>query len=47
MQDFAAIRMTGTAVHYFVLCQRKLWWFAHGMEQEHLSRGAAGQEEAK
>jgi len=33
----------GTEVHYYVLCPRKLWWFAHGMEQEHVT-GSVGQE---
>jgi CRISPR-associated exonuclease Cas4 len=36
-------RLTGTEVHYFILCQRKLWWFSHGIEQEHVS-GSAGAE---
>ena len=35
--------ITGTEVHYYVLCPRKLWWFSHGMEQEHAT-GAEGQE---
>ena len=26
----------GTEVHYYVLCRRKLWWFTHGIEQEHV-----------
>ena len=38
-----ALRIGGTEVHYYVLCPRKLWWFSHGMEQEHVS-GAAGAE---
>jgi CRISPR-associated exonuclease Cas4 len=33
----SALRVGGTEVHYCVLCERKLWWFAHGMEQEHTS----------
>ena len=33
--------ITGTEVHYFVLCPRKMWWFSHGIEQEH-SGGASG-----
>jgi len=37
------IRITGTEVHYFVLCPRKLWWFSHGIEQEH-SSGNTGAE---
>ena len=32
-------RITATEVHYFVLCPRKLWWFSHGIEQEHVSGG--------
>ena len=39
----AALRVTGTQVHYYVLCPRKLWWFTHGMEQEHAG-GNTGQE---
>ena len=35
---------TGTEVHYYVLCPRKLWWFAHGIEQEHSDGGVGGQE---
>ena len=42
--DIAALRITGTEVHYYVLCPRKLWWFCHGMEQEHSGGGTAGQE---
>ena len=30
------LRITGTEVHYAVLCPRKLWWYSHGMEQEHV-----------
>ena len=33
--DLQALRIGGTEVHYFVLCPRKLWWYTHGMEQEH------------
>ncbi len=36
-------RISGTEVHYYVLCPRKLWWYAHGMEQEHVT-GGVGQE---
>lgn len=35
--------ITGTEVHYYVLCPRKLWWYSHGMEQEHVT-GGVGQE---
>src|SRR2546423_10051541 len=38
-----ALRIGGTEVHYYVLCPRKLWWFAHGMEQEHVG-GTGGSE---
>lgn len=42
------LRIGGTEVHYYVLCPRKLWWFSHGMEQEHAggagASGSAGQE---
>ncbi|BDI34140.1 CRISPR-associated protein Cas4 [Capsulimonas corticalis] len=31
--------LTGTEVHYYALCPRKLWWFSHGMEQEHVTGG--------
>ena len=37
------LRVGGTEVHYYVLCPRKLWWFSHGMEQEHVGNNA-GQE---
>ncbi len=45
--SLAALRVGGTEVHYFVLCPRKLWWFSHGMEQEHAggaSASSVGQE---
>jgi CRISPR-associated exonuclease Cas4 len=35
--------ITGTEVHYLVLCPRKLWWFAHGVEQEHVGETQAAQ----
>lgn len=38
-----ALRIGGTEVHYYVLCPRKLWWFSHGIEQEHVT-GSAGAE---
>ena len=31
-----ALRISGTEVHYYVLCQRKLWWLTHGAEHEHV-----------
>lgn len=37
------LRISGTEVHYYVLCPRKLWWYTHGMEQEHVD-GGVGQE---
>jgi CRISPR-associated exonuclease Cas4 len=43
-RDVATLRITGTEVHYYVLCPRKLWWFCHGMEQEHSGGGTSGQE---
>lgn len=42
-QSLASLRISGTEVHYYVLCPRKLWWFTHGMEQEHVD-GGVGQE---
>lgn len=36
-------RISGTEVHYYVLCPRKLWWYSHGLEQEHVT-GGVGQE---
>ncbi len=38
-----ALRIGGTEVHYFVLCPRKLWWFSHGMEQEHVTGGVGAE----
>jgi len=38
-----ALRVGGTEVHYYVLCPRKLWWFSHGMEQEHVEGSAAAE----
>lgn len=35
--------ITGTEVNYCVLCTRKLWWYSHGLEQEHAGDNA-GQE---
>jgi CRISPR/Cas system-associated exonuclease Cas4 (RecB family) len=40
--DTTDARVTGTEVHYFVLCPRKLWWFSHGMEQEHVGQHTLG-----
>ncbi len=37
------LHISGTEVHYYVLCPRKLWWYSHGMEQEHVT-GGVGQE---
>jgi len=37
------LRVRGMEVHYYVLCPRKLWWFSHGFEQEHV-HGTAGHE---
>lgn len=33
--DLGRLRVGGTEVHYYALCPRKLWWFSHGLEQEH------------
>ena len=41
--NLADLRIGGTEVHYFVLCPRKLWWYTHGLEQEHV-HGSAAQE---
>lgn len=38
-----AMRVGGTEVHYYVLCPRKLWWYSHGMEQEHVSGGVGAE----
>jgi len=40
--SLTALRIGGTEVHDYVFCPHKLWWFSHGMEQEHVhgSRGA-------
>ena len=43
MENLQDIRVGGTEVHYFVLCPRKLWWFSHGMEQEHAGGASASQ----
>lgn len=37
------LRVGGTEVHYYVLCPRKLWWYSHGMEQEHVSGGVGAE----
>jgi CRISPR-associated exonuclease Cas4 len=42
-ETLANLRIGGTEVHYYVLCPRKLWWFAHGLEQEHVT-GTTAQE---
>ena len=34
VHPLTALRISGTEVHYYVLCPRKLWWYAHGLEQE-------------
>jgi CRISPR-associated exonuclease Cas4 len=41
--SLADLRIGGTEVHYYVLCPRKLWWFSHGMEQEHSGGSASHQ----
>ncbi len=42
-QNLPNLGIGGLDVHYCVLCPRKLWWYTHGMEQEHVS-GSSGQE---
>ena len=44
--SLADLRIGGTEVHYYVLCPRKHWWYAHGLEQEHAGGASttAGQE---
>lgn len=37
------LRIGGTEVHYYVLCPRKLWWYSHGVEQEHVSGGVGAE----
>lgn len=39
----AALGITGTQVHYYVLCPRKLWWYTHGIEQEHVEAGTGAE----
>lgn len=29
-----SLRITGTDIHYYVVCIRKVWWRSHGLEQE-------------
>lgn len=41
--DLSSLRVGGTEVHYYVLCPRKLWWFSHGMEQEHVEGGVGAE----
>ena len=41
--SLAELRIGGTEVHYYVLCPRKLWWFSHGMEQEHVDGAPAAE----
>ena len=41
--SLADLRIGGTEVQYYVYCPRRLWWYAHGMQQEHAG-GNAGQE---
>ncbi|MCX6378656.1 MAG: CRISPR-associated protein Cas4, partial [Armatimonadetes bacterium] len=42
-KPLSLLRIGGTEVHYYVLCPRKLWWYAHGVEQEHVSGGAGAE----
>jgi CRISPR-associated exonuclease Cas4 len=41
--SLADLRIGGTEVQYYVYCPRRLWWYAHGMQQEHAG-GNSGQE---
>ena len=41
--DLQTHRITAMEVHYYILCPRKLWWFSHGMEQEHVSGGVGAE----
>ena len=43
MENLADMRVGGTEVHYYVLCPRKLWWFSHGLEQEHVTGGVGAE----
>lgn len=42
-EELRELRIGGLDVNYFVLCPRKLWWYSHGLNQEH-GEGSAGQE---
>ncbi|MCC6446501.1 MAG: Dna2/Cas4 domain-containing protein, partial [Armatimonadetes bacterium] len=33
----SSLHIGGTEIQYYILCPRKLWWFAHQIEQEHSS----------
>src|SRR5580700_1817342 len=44
VSDSAEARVTGTEVHYFVLCPRKLWWFSHGLDQANTGDSHTGAE---
>lgn len=39
MHSLSELHIGGTEVHYYVLCPRKLWWYSHGFEQEHVTGG--------
>ena len=39
----ADLRIGGTEVQYYVYCPRRLWWYSHGMQQEHAGSNS-GQE---
>lgn len=41
--SLAALQIGGTEVQYYVYCPRRLWWYAHGMQQEHAGANS-GQE---
>ena len=41
--NLSDLRAGGTEVNYYVHCPRELWWFCHGLEQEHVA-GNVGSE---
>jgi CRISPR-associated exonuclease Cas4 len=41
--SLSELRVSGTEVHYYVLCTRKLWWYTHGLEQEHVEGGVGNE----
>ena len=37
MQNSDQPNITGTAINYLYICQRKLWFYRHHLEMEHTS----------